>query len=796
MKQEIRLFSSLEELYRMIMIMLYSLTALFFVDEFLQMGMHRITIVILCVFFILLFLFYRNNKSQPILFYLTAGLVVFFLIVNWVAQFSLELFLKGMRKYLLAEPLRNKTEDAFYALILAFLLFLFLFSLFSILIKYRRWNLMITVILGVSMIIMVISEKKVHTSSIAFVLFLVEMNLIELIAKQPGKYYLLPFCLLAVMIPATFPMKQEPVKWDFVTKTASTLQQTMESWYLDLMYSLGKEDPNFSVSEIGYSRDAKLGGSIGSSNDKTWLRIKSDQNPFAYLTGSVYQEYTGRGWTIAKQDEDLKMEEYKLDYLELLYALSKSSLTEEEIRQVVNPTTWSITFIEIDTKSLFYPLKTYFIEGEQKETMFLTGSNLFFRKGYGKGTEYKVSFLSIPYEDEGFANILIQSDMINPKPEPVDYFDLENLYEQEKSKNSQMGSLYGKLEAKKTFADLSETLRKRQKKIEEEYTTLPASVPGRVFELTQEICRGTKSRLEQCRAITQYLRKYQYTTSVTRTAPEEDSVDHFLFESKTGYCTYFASAMAVMCRTQGIPARYVEGFACYQPDLTKRELEVKGVHAHAWCEVYFSGVGWVPFEATPSDYSVMLTLGNQKQEERNVNTAPQSFYHEKEELSQIEELKLQEQEMRARERFAKTMKSAFLIGVSFVLIGMVITTIAYCMQLDRRRNTYQKLSAKDKILAEVRQMSRILTLREIKMDGNLTSTELIALILASFKSDQRTDSIKLHQIFCRARYFDEEIEASEVIPFYEIRINMEKEYLENKRFFIRIKYRFFDAMNG
>jgi hypothetical protein len=80
--------------------------------------------------------------------------------------------------------------------------------------------------------------------------------------------------------------------------------------------------------------------------------------------------------------------------------------------------------------------------------------------------------------------------------------------------------------------------------------------------------------------------------------PEDvDFVTRFLLDAKEGYCTYFASAMTVLCRMVGLPARYVEGYIA-EPD-ENGEAIVTGLSAHAWTEVYFKGFGWLTFDATP-----------------------------------------------------------------------------------------------------------------------------------------------------------------------------------------------------
>src|SRR5262249_53666166 len=75
---------------------------------------------------------------------------------------------------------------------------------------------------------------------------------------------------------------------------------------------------------------------------------------------------------------------------------------------------------------------------------------------------------------------------------------------------------------------------------------------------------------------------------------------HFLFaKEKCGPCGPFASSFVTMCRSIGIPARLIGGFAPGELDGTTGMRVVKGKHAHAWGEIYVLGMGWVPFDATP-----------------------------------------------------------------------------------------------------------------------------------------------------------------------------------------------------
>jgi hypothetical protein len=119
---------------------------------------------------------------------------------------------------------------------------------------------------------------------------------------------------------------------------------------------------------------------------------------------------------------------------------------------------------------------------------------------------------------------------------------------------------------------------------------------------------GATNDLERARAVERHLRTdYGYTLEL----PEREVADplaHFLFTRRKGHCEYFASAMAVMLRTMGIPTRMATGFqsGIYNP-LTELWL-VRSSDAHTWVEAWIPGHGWSSFDPTPPDLSAHFTL--------------------------------------------------------------------------------------------------------------------------------------------------------------------------------------------
>jgi len=135
-----------------------------------------------------------------------------------------------------------------------------------------------------------------------------------------------------------------------------------------------------------------------------------------------------------------------------------------------------------------------------------------------------------------------------------------------------------------------------------ELLSLPPTDP-RIPELARQMTVGAETPAQKARAIEGHLRRdYGYTLELL-SKPVDDPLAYFLFERKKGHCEYFASSMAVMLRTLGIPSRVVTGFqsGVYNP-MTGWQV-VRASDAHSWVEAWIEGRGWTTFDPTPIDPS-------------------------------------------------------------------------------------------------------------------------------------------------------------------------------------------------
>ncbi|MEA2457575.1 MAG: protein-glutamine gamma-glutamyltransferase [Thermoleophilaceae bacterium] len=121
---------------------------------------------------------------------------------------------------------------------------------------------------------------------------------------------------------------------------------------------------------------------------------------------------------------------------------------------------------------------------------------------------------------------------------------------------------------------------------------------ARTYDLARRLAAGRPTTYDTVKSVESYLQRgFQYSEHPPlRRYP----LSSFLFDDRIGYCQQFSGAMALMLRMDGIPARVAAGFTPGAYDHVAKEYRVRDLDAHSWVEVWFTGIGWVPFDPTPS----------------------------------------------------------------------------------------------------------------------------------------------------------------------------------------------------
>ena len=272
-----------------------------------------------------------------------------------------------------------------------------------------------------------------------------------------------------------------------------------------------------------------------------------------YLRGVIMNEYTGRVWRNTTGGRRYLRQSPRLSSKRVL--LFDEDLPARTVRNALcDPVTVSVRMLSDSASTLFVPQRIrQLTPGGELVPYFSDSSELFVTRNLRAGDTYSVS-----------APLFLAGD-------------------------SGLGTL---IEVCSTLDD------SRYDEIVETYTVLPDHLEEPVYALAREASSVASAPYDRALALQSWLsRTCRYTLEVDPQPANLDFVTHFLMDTKEGYCTYFASAMTVLCRMIGLPARYVEGYIA-EPN-ENGEAIVTGQSAHAWTEVYFKGFGWLTFDATP-----------------------------------------------------------------------------------------------------------------------------------------------------------------------------------------------------
>ena len=216
-----------------------------------------------------------------------------------------------------------------------------------------------------------------------------------------------------------------------------------------------------------------------------------------------------------------------------------------------------------------------------------------------------------------------------------------------------------------------------------------------------------------------------------------DSIENFLTVTKQGYCVQFASALCLLLREQGIPARYVEGYVLDNQvrDRNYREVVYNGFvrdyNAHAWVEVWYDGIGWIPYEATPGEYYYDMypddtetpdtpPSTDEEEEEDNGSTEDDPEYSTEHDPGMTEEELKAIEEAERRARLIRTLTVvAILVLLLLILTAAVLILVIGAMRRERMRErqierimkeSYPPESRREEALGLIDAVSEILSL--------------------------------------------------------------------------------------
>jgi len=326
--------------------------------------------------------------------------------------------------------------------------------------------------------------------------------------------------------------------------------------------------PNFSMYDMGFQAErSRLGGPVTLSDD-TVLLVESPAD--VLLKGRVYDVYTGSNWEVGRPDGDFRFgsilwQRYRREALGQDRPLGRNrtvSLYNEISRDI------DITVTHTNNRY---------------QVLFTTG---------------RIQYLRFsPQLINPVAYFNMRSEIYMHMRMPARHGIILRTRVWENTR-SDFTRLFLELEAVAENEDDTryETLRER-------YTALPDDLPEGVRTLTAQITANDDTPYSKIISIVAWLNENSEYSLEPDVVPENEDFVYYFLKTGVGYCTYFASALAVMARCEDIPSRYVTGFALEQRDGLNK-YAATGETVHAWTELYFKGIGWVevdPLRWNPSD---------------------------------------------------------------------------------------------------------------------------------------------------------------------------------------------------
>lgn len=590
--------------------------------------------------------------------------------------------------------------------------------------------------------------------------------------------WVMPFVLIVLAITYGMSMSAEHERVEWMQKKVEAFHEWYyeQSWdWFDWFGTATGSD--FSLVSTGFQPDRdSIGGDV-KLDDRLVMNVRSDHR--LYLKGSVRDRYTGSNWVASDIEEfsikDRLIDQYITDnyfsnrvflYKLLRYNGFRGREYPEIYEQVFLRGRAEVEHVNLNTNALFYPDNLVYINewNGSKDYVIMNNNGEFYLPGNVRDNnaysfEYRVVDRSNPIVER----LLKASTRLG-----------ERVYDGE-----------------------GDSVKEKYYEIKQKYTAIGSSVPKRVIELARDITKDYHNPYDKVKAVEEYLSSnYTYTLTPGYTPEGRDFVDYFLFDLKKGYCTYYASAMTIMVRALGIPARYVEGFVLPAQPNTEGVYKVTNDLSHAWVEVFFSGLGWVHFEPTSPFYAL---LNSQQQDTIPVYTG--DMLYEDEYYEEYMNRMMGRQPIDADIPVSVNVQNNTGNMVLQAIIGffIILILILWVFAIRRLKFTHylkklEKLGAEQVIIKYYHRILQLMKLYNWGIKPGETPFEYARRVDDWFISNE--DSFyTITEIYVKARYSRiplTEKEKNRVIAFYHVVIKDLKSYLNLFSFaywkYVRLKY--------
>lgn len=354
---------------------------------------------------------------------------------------------------------------------------------------------------------------------------------------------------------------------------------------------------NYMLKRLGIvSETASSSGIYSGSSDIKLYEIKSDEVPLN-LKSQTYSLYDFDNNIWRTSEEEVSGYEISDTYAEMLNpadfykSVSEAALLDEEFAEKYNLSDikWktdtdcrkSFTMLSsrVPSKYFYTPVLSYSVTTPSDISVYRASQGMLFADGTS-GFNYTVKYYSDSFiDDKGMQQIVLNLNNEN-FPEFID--DIRDILEKNEvtGYSDVLDAYYRDYWSSMVYLD--------------EYSV---SLPESVHSIAEKIVRKRNSDYEKALAIQNYFNENDFVYSLSYKKPENYNMEFFLTEGRTGICSDYATAMVLLSREVGIPARYAEGIHLHDPD-ENGIVTVKDSDLHAFPELYISGFGWMSFEPT------------------------------------------------------------------------------------------------------------------------------------------------------------------------------------------------------
>ncbi len=394
----------------------------------------------------------------------------------------------------------------------------------------------------------------------------------------PFVYFLAVFVFLLFM-----PAKKDPIDWNPVINAAGKVVEKTKDMAQSVSYYFSdiRLGPEYLS---GYNSLVQNGNSVFLSERCEVILRTIDNTTFTYTDEKDGKDYRRRRAVYLTGGR-------MADHEQLLDVLFSFYVHDVDVGQALlfsRPARLDVTYEYLKTRDEILPVGTMKIVDYGGKTV--TEPAL---KAHKKGYSIRTDYFDLDYGSPYLERLIASPEKSIPKS----------------SVNLKMLSIYTYetmgINLKELVSEEEYKAWQEKSGPSEEYLDISGTTE-RMKELASEITEGFDNEYEKCRATEAYLRRYKYRTDTGISGKGDTGsaqgmslmADDFLFETGEGYCVHYASAMVMLLRLNGIPARTVSGYRYVFPYERQSSYEVLGANAHVWPEAYISGFGWVGFEPT------------------------------------------------------------------------------------------------------------------------------------------------------------------------------------------------------